>query len=128
MFALLGAAHALEQQIETALGGTGLSLAKFGVLSELVTEGGLTLGEIAARIKCVRSNVTQLVDRLEVDGLVRRVADPLDRRSIRAELTALGKQRQAAGATTVDRLQREFLATLGGENRKALERALAALR
>ena len=35
--------------------------------------------------------MTQLVDRLEADGLVRRVADPTDRRSVKAEITDEGQ-------------------------------------
>ena len=36
---------------------------------------------LAERLTCAKSNVTQLVDRLEADGLVRRKLDPSDRRS-----------------------------------------------
>jgi len=43
----------------------------------------------------VRSNITQLMDRLEKDGLVRRRADRDDRRSVLAELTPAGTQAHA---------------------------------
>jgi DNA-binding MarR family transcriptional regulator len=36
---------------------------------------------------CVRSNITQLIDRMQAEGLVRRIPDPQDRRSVRAALT-----------------------------------------
>src|SRR5688500_13415512 len=88
MFSLLSAAHALEDRLESALAQTGLSMPKLSVLTHLVEAGEpQTLSSLAERLSCVRSNVTQLVDRLEADGLVRRVADPSDRRSIRAVLT-----------------------------------------
>src|SRR6267378_703279 len=74
MYSLVRAAHALESRLEEALEQVGLSLAKFGALSHLVKEGEpLSLSECAMKMTCVRSNVTQLVDRLEADGLVRRV-------------------------------------------------------
>ena len=114
MFSLIGAAHLVEGQIETALSGQGLSMAKLTVLTKLVEAGeALTLSEIAARVSCVRSNVTQLVDRLEADALVRRVDDPADRRIIRAELTAEGRRRQAAGAKALGAVQANILRDLG---------------
>lgn len=114
MMSLIGAARSVEDQIETALSEHGLSMAKLGVLTKLVEAGEpLTLGEIAARLQCVRSNVTQLVDRLEADKLVRRVDDSSDRRSIRAELTEEGKNRQEAGAKSLGDVQLNFLKTLG---------------
>jgi len=75
----------------------------------------------------VRSNITQLVDRLEADGLVRRVEDPKDRRSVRATLTPLGRERQAAGARCVRDVQREMAERLAGTDGGALERALERL-
>ncbi|TMG94648.1 MAG: MarR family transcriptional regulator, partial [Betaproteobacteria bacterium] len=74
-----------EKRLEDALEKVGLSNAKFGALTHLVEAGEpLSLSECAARMTCVRSNITQLIDRLEADGLVRRVDDPADRRGVRA--------------------------------------------
>ena len=79
MFALLAAARAVEDRLEASLSALGLSLAKLNVLNRLAEANmPLTLGEIAARLNCVRSNVTQLVDRLEADGLVRREHDAVE--------------------------------------------------
>src|SRR6266480_4944104 len=64
MYSLVRAAHALESRLEEALEQVGLSLAKFGALSHLVKEGEpLSLSECATKMTCVRSNMTQLVDR-----------------------------------------------------------------
>jgi DNA-binding MarR family transcriptional regulator len=128
MFSLLGAAHALEDRLELALGAVGLSMSKLGVLTQLVETGEpLALSELAARLSCVRSNMTQLVDRLEADGLVRRVDDVADRRSVRAVVTRLGEERQAAGARELERVREEFSAALPLPDRAALAKALAAL-
>jgi DNA-binding MarR family transcriptional regulator len=67
------------------------------------------------------------VDRLEADGLVRRVADPKDRRSKRAALTTLGAERQAAGAQQIERVEAEFAASLPAGDRALLARILASL-
>jgi DNA-binding MarR family transcriptional regulator len=129
MFSLLQAAHVLEGRIEAALASVGLSYAKFGALSQLAEAGSpLTLSELAARLSCVRSNMTQLVDRLEADGLVRRVDDPADRRSVRAALTPLGVERQAAGARQMEAVTAAFTASLSEADRAAIGRILAALK
>ncbi len=77
---------------------------------------------------CVRSNITQLMDRLEADGLVRRVEDPQDRRSVRAALTRLGTERQAAGAKEVAKVQAELAKTLNDMDHGALQRMLSAIK
>ena len=126
---ILETAHALEARLEATLGDVGLSSAKFSVLSELVqAQKRLTLGELADRLSCVRSNMTQLVDRLEADGLVRRVACPTDRRSIEAEITDAGVERQANGAKRVDELERELSAMVSDTDGAMLERMMKLLR
>ena len=125
---LLHAAHALEDKLEEALGRVGLSSPKFSVLGELVKAGSpLALSELAARLSCVRSNITQLVDRIEADGLVRRVDCPTDRRSVKAEITDEGRARYAAGAVEVARVEGDFRAAINAQDRAALGRLLSAL-
>jgi len=129
MFSLVNAGRAIEQRLEEALARVGLSLAKFGALTHLVEAGEpLSLSECAKKMTCVRSNITQLMDRLEADGLVRRVEDPRDRRAVRAAVTRLGAERQTAGAKEVARVQAELAKTLSGKDRGAsLRRALSAI-
>lgn len=128
ILALLGAARNLQERLERALDGVGLSGAKYQALDQLAKAGQpLALSELAGCLNCVRSNVTQLVDRLEADGLVRRVAHPDDRRAIRAELTPLGTRRQAAGAAAIRGVQAELAARLTPAERELLLRALSAL-
>ena len=113
--------------MEAALAGVGLSVAKHSALTKLQEAGeALTLSELAEKLSCVRSNITQLVDRLESDGFVRRVADPSDRRSVRAELTDLGKERQAAGSAEVARVQHDVAERLGASDLSTIESALSS--
>jgi DNA-binding MarR family transcriptional regulator len=129
MFSLMQAGQMIERRLEEALEPVGLSGAKFGVLTHLVRAGEpLSLGECAERMTCVRSNITQLVDRLEAEGLVRRVDDPQDRRGVRAEVTPLGIERQAAGAQHVERAQREFSKTLSEADQRVLARVLSSIK
>jgi DNA-binding MarR family transcriptional regulator len=127
-FSLLHAAQAIGDKLENALDRVGLSMAKQSALTKLAEAGEpLTLGDLAARLSCVRSNITQLVDRLEADGLVRRVDDPDDRRSVRAELTDLGREKQRAGDSEIGRVQSELSAQMSGADLAALESALGAI-
>src|SRR6266567_1831217 len=125
VFSLIHAAHAVEGRLESALATVGLSVPKLSVLTELASEPEpLPLSELANRLSCVRSNITQLVDRLESDGLVRRVDDPNDRRSVRAALTPLGRERQVGGAEQMERVKAEFCEKLPNADREGLERIL----
>ena len=127
-FSLIHAAASVNDRLESALETVGLSVAKQSALTQLAEASEpLTLSDLAERLSCVRSNITQLVDRLEGDGLVRRIADPTDRRSIRAELTPLGIEKQADGALALAKVQREIAGQISGADLIGLEAALAAL-
>ena len=128
MWSLMGAARAVEDRLEEALATVEMSGPKLIALTHLVEAGEpVSLGELASQCACVRSNITQLVDRLEADKLVRRVDDPADRRSLRAAITPLGRRRQAAGARKVAEVRRKLGKALGAIDHAALKRALSAL-
>ena len=128
MWSLLQAAGAVESRLEQALADVGLSGAKLAALTQLVEAGEpISLGELAAQCACVRSNITQLIDRMESEKLVKRVDDPNDRRSLRAAITPLGRERQAAGAKKVEAVRRELAAALKGIDSEALRRAATDL-
>jgi DNA-binding MarR family transcriptional regulator len=127
-FRVIGAAHEVEGRLEGALGAIGLSLAKLNVLKALAdTDEPLPLSHLADRCCCVRSNITQLVDRLEAERLVERLPDPADRRSVRAALTAAGRERHAEAVRIVGETERKVFAGLGEEDRQALTRLLGRL-
>jgi DNA-binding MarR family transcriptional regulator len=128
-FSLIHAAHSIEGRLEDALATVNLSAPKFGALSVLVAAAQpLSLSELAEKLTCVRSNITQLVDRLEADGLVKRTDDPADRRGVRAEVTPLGRERHAAGAKVVNKVHDELGNELSAVDQKALKHALDAIK
>jgi DNA-binding MarR family transcriptional regulator len=129
MVLLLEAAQRVQDRLASSLAEVGLTPAKYQAIDALAKAGEpLTLSEFASRLHCVRSNITQLVDRLEADGLVERVDDPTDRRAIRAVITPLGVERQAAGTEVVGRVQDEFAARVAPAERALLQRVLGSLR
>lgn len=126
---LIAVAHDVDERLNAALERNGLSLPKLTVLQILVQAGEpLPLGVVSERFGCVKSNITQLVDRLEADRLVRRVPDPADRRSILAAITAEGRQRLIAGQAEVDRVTGAILNGLTNVDRSHLDRILTLVR
>jgi DNA-binding MarR family transcriptional regulator len=129
VFTLIGAAHRIEGRLEEALTEVKLSGPKFAALNVLMAHGeSLSLGEMAEKLTCVRSNVTQLIDRLEADGLVKRTDDPQDRRAVRAEVTKLGRDRHAAGQKVVDSVLTDVARELAVVDVGALKRAFESIR
>ena len=128
VFSLLGAAGAVEARLDAAVRPLGLSLAKTGVLMLLAeARQPLPLSELAEHEGCVRSNITQLVDRLEKDGLVRRRGDPADGRSVRAALTRAGAQVYAKAVRALAQEQRAIVRSLSVAEAGRLKAALQLL-
>lgn len=76
----------------------GLSEGRLQVLLRLMhqPDHALALGGLADSLEVAPRTVTGLIDHLEQDGLVERVDDPADRRSVQARLTTAGLQRMEA--------------------------------
>lgn len=128
LVAVLGTAGELERRLEEALVAVGLSVSKFDAMEQLIRAGEpMSLGSLAGQLRCVRSNVTQLIDRLEAEGLVKRGGCSEDRRSVRAKVTPLGLERHAAGLEAIRAVQREFAERLGPVQRAQLIEILSSL-
>lgn len=122
---LIGAASVVEKRLDRAVEeASGLSLAQLDFLDHVERCGGtLPLGKVAERLCCVRSNVTQLADRLETQGWIRRDPDPEDRRSVQAVLTAEGRRRLERGKAARAKVEREIAEAAGdGGFARTLER------
>lgn len=128
LFAVLHASGVIESRVEARLSDVGLSIAKLAALRRLTEAGeSLPLGQLAERLACVKSNVTQLVDRLEADGLVNRTADPNDRRSRLAVLTEAGKTAYAKGMEIQMQAERELFGVLTPNETDTLHELLGKL-
>ncbi|GIM87907.1 MarR family winged helix-turn-helix transcriptional regulator [Salinispora arenicola] len=73
----------------------GLTPAVARALHELDPDQPLPARELAEQLRCDRSNVTALVDRLEQAGLVERRVDPADRRQKTLVVTEAGRRMRA---------------------------------
>lgn len=71
----------------------GATLPQFDLMAQLYRESdGLRLGELSKRTMVTNGNVTGLVERLEIDGMVLRETPHGDRRVTVAKLTAKGEK------------------------------------
>ncbi len=125
---LLRAGTAVADELEQRLEPWSLSLAKLRALEQLAAApDGLPLGQLAERLCCVKSNVTQLVDRLEADGFVRRVPRQSDRRCVVARITERGRERFQCASTAREAAEREVLGRLDEGDRQRLVNLLERL-
>ena len=128
MLAVLNAARHIQEQLEAVLESVSLTPAKFQALDALVRAGSpMALSELAGSLRCVRSNITQLADRLEVDGLLKRVDDASDRRAIRAVVTPLGIDRHSAGSAAIAEFQRELASGITSADRLRVVEILSGI-
>jgi DNA-binding MarR family transcriptional regulator len=126
---LLHTAYDAQAEVESKLAAVGLSMAKLQALQVLADAGqSLPLTQLADRLACVKSNITQLVDRLEADGLVVREADPADRRAKLAALTAQGRRVCQDGTRIRQAAERELMTTLTSDEASQLAALLGKLR
>jgi DNA-binding MarR family transcriptional regulator len=122
-------AKALDADLERE---HGLPLSSYEVLVVLhdAEQRRMRMCDLASSVFLSRSGLTRLVDRLERDGLVVRVACPGDARGAFAKLTPAGREKLAAARGTHLRgVRRMFLDLLAEEEQEMLgdvwERVLA---
>jgi DNA-binding MarR family transcriptional regulator len=128
LVSLLHTANAAQAEVEAKLGVVGLSMAKLLALKALFDGGeSLPLGQLAERLSCVKSNITQLVDRLEADGFVARKEDPRDRRTRLAVLTAAGRKACTEGTRIQQEAERSLLSALSRDEARQLGALLEKL-
>ena len=79
-----------------------VSVSQCYTMDALYRRGPLTMGEIGEHLYLDVSTVTRLVDQLAKMGYVERIADPHDRRIVRAKLTR-------SGTASINRIRESLL-------------------
>ncbi|EEP71054.1 MarR family transcriptional regulator [Micromonospora sp. ATCC 39149] len=85
-------ASAIRHHQDAEVAELGLTPAVAGALPELDPDRPLPTRDLAEQLRCDRSNVTALVDKLEQAGLVERQGDPTDRRQKTLVVTEAGRR------------------------------------
>lgn len=96
------------------------------VLSHL-GPSGRSQTELTAALGMSKQAVQQLIDQLEKDGVVKRIADPKDKRAKRIEFTELGRKDFAERNKVKREIEEKYREKLGTKDFEALLSALKRL-
>lgn len=105
-----------------------LPLAQARVLSQIDEWGQARTGDLARAERCSQPTMTARVQRLQAQGWVQRVADPLDARAATLTLTDEGRAVLASARGTRARVIDALIAQLDAPERQRLQEAIQALR
>jgi DNA-binding MarR family transcriptional regulator len=94
------------------------------VLLPLYEEDGLRIGELARRARLSKQTMTEMIRRLERDGLIERRPDPTDARASLIFLTARSRRFQPVAARTLRDLDRLVRNRLSADRVKELKSSL----
>lgn len=97
------------------------------VLLPLFEEDGLRMGELARRARLSKQAMTELVPRLERDGLVERRTDPSDGRASLIVLTARSRAFEPVAAAVLGELDGLVRSRLDPDRVEELKAALREL-
>lgn len=120
----------LERRVAETLARFDLTLWQFDVLATLRRTGApyrLSPTQLMREVMLSSGAMTNRIDRLEARGLVRRLPDPSDRRSVQIELTAEGKRLVDEAVAARFEEAREVAELLGKRDRESLEQGLSRL-
>lgn len=127
--AILRSYQLLNDQVAHVMRRHDLTFARYEVLTWLATdpESALTLSWISKTLRIPPATVTNIIDRLENDGLVRRVPHPSDARTTLAEITPRGRKLATEATRDLNATVYERIG-LSEQQRSRLVDSLARLR
>jgi MarR family transcriptional regulator, organic hydroperoxide resistance regulator len=127
LLSLQRATHATLRALTELLPELELSASEINVLANLHDSDGCTVGELAARAGSRSSTLTNVLDRLERRGMLRRVTRVGDRRAVQIDLTEDGRAAAAAIRHAIDDIEQAALGGLPAATIRGLRRGLQAL-
>jgi MarR family 2-MHQ and catechol resistance regulon transcriptional repressor len=105
---------------ERNLESLGLSLTEFRVLNRLQQDGPSPMARLARDQGLTRSSMTSVVDRLEAQGLVRRIRSREDRRVITIRISPRGRELRGKALTAHQAFVSHSLETLSSSEAASL--------
>ena len=123
-------AKRLDKSMEQTVSQHGISYGEWKVLHSLrraEPDYRSTPGRLSERLGLSSGAMTNRLDRLEADGLVRRLPDPNDRRSVVVELTEKGLERWREATGRQAEMEAGIASTLSPAEKKQLDRMLRRL-
>lgn len=125
--ALHRATRQLQLHLDRIAGEHGLDGAEAHLIAYLGRYAPARVGELVRVFGLKASTVTSMLDRLEQRGLVRRAANPDDRRSFLVSLSARGRRLAAKGVATAAEFDAAVERVVSPTDRDAFFRVLAAI-
>lgn len=113
----------LVRSTSTTLAGLNLARTEKSLLLALVP-GPRSHGQLARELLVSTGTMTNQLDKLQRAGLVRRLADPSDRRGVLVELTGAGRERLDRYMEVQGELERELLGSLDERQKRELNELL----
>lgn len=123
--ALRSAERNWVRQLESALTADNLTADHWAILSQLSTDDGVTMSELAAQARLAPSSATRHADHLAERGLIFRVAATDDRRRILIGLSSLGAKLAARIRAKEQCAEAELRSRLGARRYTELVAALS---
>ncbi len=114
----------IDRLQSTHLRSWGLNIAQFDVLARVGATSGLTQQELADSLLVTKGNISQLLDRLEQQGLLRRCQD---RRNNSLILTEKGQELHDRVVPAHEQLIAQELSVLSSSETAELQRLLRKL-
>ncbi|HEX5514343.1 MAG TPA: MarR family transcriptional regulator [Gammaproteobacteria bacterium] len=127
-FLLYDTARLLRRDFDRRTRTVGLSRAKWSVLAHLSRNEGIRQAGLAEILDISPITLTRHLDRLELEGLVERRADPHDRRAYQLYLTAAAGPALEALRSLAEQARAAALAGLSDTEREELIRLLHKVR
>ena len=110
-----------------ALAPLGLSPREAGVLHHVRTLGPVSQRALGLMLRIDRTTMVAIIDGLEGRGLLRRAADPEDRRAHALTVTRAGRQASRRADLAVARIERAFVSDLDEADVRRLRQLLGQL-
>lgn len=112
---LMYAGHLLHHQLRERLCPEGIHRGQGRILSILAQRGTLSQTEIGESFHRRGATVTHMIQKLEEQGLIGRVADPADGRARRVSLTPAGRRAAQLVQETWDELEARLSAIMSSK-------------
>ena len=117
----------LRRLVDEHMARNGVSLARTKILQVLAGSGPIKQARLAAELGLAARSITQAVEAMERDGLVRRESDDTDRRAKVVTVTEAGARALAAGEAAGDEILRRIFHDLGEDQLERLDELLAVI-
>jgi len=117
--AILHAARRIRTSADTALRQSGLSLSSYKLMRSL-EYSDQSMREVSEVLQVSPRTVTDMIDGLEVRGLVARLAHPADRRVTLLHLTEDGQRQLAIAAALADQSHSAAISGLSAQDQRVL--------